>query len=417
MSEKKLAKVFYADLWGLREEKYKYLFKNDAQTTKWQKLEPTAPYYFLVPKDFALQAEYEKFWKVTEIFRKSASGVKTHRDHFIVGFTNEEILQKLRVFTGNLVDELVKESLDLKDTRDWTLKEAREEARKNKSENRICEYAYRPFDDRKICYDPCLIDRGCDRWPFMECFLQENFGIAFKRSRFLKTKEFHHIFVVDNVGDINFYGDQTAFFPLYLYSEEMGGELFDRQTPKVKRISNFAPQFLQAIKTPLGTEPTPEDIFFYIYAALCSPTYRKRYEEFLKIDFPSVPLPSNYEVFKRLSDLGKELVDLHLLRHPDLEKTEVGFPKGDSNKVEKVGYDADDQKVFINKEQYFEGVPNEVWEYQIGAYQVMEKYLKDRKGRKLSLDEINHYMKVAKAIQLTIELQQKIDEVYGKTEN
>ena len=150
---------------------------------------------------------------MTEIFKESASGVKTHRDHFIVGFTNEEILQKLRVFTGNLADELVKESLDLKDTRGiGTLKEAREEARKNKSENRICAYAYRPFDDRKICYDPCLIDRGCDRWPFMGCLLQENFGIAFKRSRFLKTKEFHHIFVVDNVGDINFYGDQTAFF-------------------------------------------------------------------------------------------------------------------------------------------------------------------------------------------------------------
>ena len=409
--------VHYADVWGLREEKYKYLFGNDVRTTKWQKLEPTAPYYFFVPKDFALQAEYEKFWKVTEIFRKSASGVKTHRDHFIVGFTNEEILQKLRVFTGNLVDELVKESLDLKDTRDWTLKEAREEARKNKSENRICEYAYRPFDDRKICYDPCLIDRGCDRWPFMGCFLQENFGIAFKRSRFLKTKEFHHIFVVDNVGDINFYGDQTAFFPLYLHSEEMGGELFEKQTPKVKRISNFAPQFLQAIKASLGTEPTPEDTFFYIYAALCSPTYQKRYEEFLKIDFPRVPLPLNMKMFKNLGNLGKELVDLHLLKHPALEKTGVGFPKSDSNKVEKVSYIEERHSVFINKEQYFEGVSNEVWEYRIGAYQVMEKYLKDRKSRKLSLDEINHYMKVAKAIQLTIELQEKIDEIYGKAEN
>ena len=128
-------------------------------------------------------------------------------------------------------------------------------------------------------------------------------------------------------------------------------------------------------------------------------------------------MPSNYDIFKELSNLGKELVDLHLLKHPDLEKTEVGFPKSGSNKVEKVSYDEESQRVFINKEQYFEGISKEVWEYQIGAYQVMEKYLKDRKGRKLSLDEINHYMKVAKAIQLTIGLQEKIDDIYRKTEN
>jgi len=175
-------------------------------------------------------------------------------------------------------------------------------------------------------------------------------------------------------------------------------------------MSNFNPEFSKALKESLGVQPTPEEIFYYIYAVLYSPTYRKRYEEFLKIDFPRVPLPSNYEVFKELSKLGKELVDLHLLKHPDLEKTDVGFPKSGSNKVEKVGYVEESQRVFINKEQYFEGVSREAWEYQIGAYQVMEKYLKDRKGRKLPLDEINHYMKVAKAIQLTIELQQKIDD-------
>lgn len=95
MSDKRLAKVFYADLWGPRKEKYKYLFENDIRTTKWQELDPVTPYYFFVPKDFALQAGYEKFWKVTEIFKEWSSGVKTHRDHFIVGFTKEEIAQRL----------------------------------------------------------------------------------------------------------------------------------------------------------------------------------------------------------------------------------------------------------------------------------------------------------------------------------
>ena len=118
----------------------------------------------------------------------------------------------------------------------------------------------------------------------------------------------------------------------------------------------------------------------------------------------------------KLSRLGKELVDLHLLKHPVLEETGIGFPESGSNKVEKARYDEKTQRVYFNEEQSFEGIPKEVWEYRIGAYQVMEKYLKDRKGRRLSLDEISHYMKMAKAIRLTIELQERIDEVYRKVD-
>jgi predicted helicase len=253
----------------------------------------------------------------------------------------------------------------------------------------------------------------------MGCFFEQNLGIVFKRSRFLKTKEFHHLFAVERLGDINFFGDQSIFFPLYLYPGESTGPIHElplRAKSETHRTPNLSSEFLSAVKESLGSEPTTEEILFYIYAVLYSPTYRKRYEEFLKIDFPRVPLPSNYEVFKELSRLGKELIDLHLLKHPDLEKTKVGFPKSGSNKVEKVGYVEESQRVFINKEQYFDGIQKQVWEYQIGAYSVIEKYLKDRKGRKLSLDEINHYMKVAKAISKTIGLQEKIDEVYTKAE-
>jgi len=413
--------VHYADVWGLRQEKYKYLFGNDLQKTKWQELEPVAPYYFFVPKDFALQAEYEKFSKITEIFKKWSSGVKTHRDHFVVGFTKEEIMQRLRVFTGNLSDDLIKESLKLKDTRDWKLREAREEAQREKLENRIYPYAYRVFDNKKICYSFSLIEEGCDRRDLMKHLLpvsEENFSLATTRQ--LSSTQFNHAFVATNITDMCLLSTKTKettyVFPLYLYPDEPDGAGYNlplrtKESYQAKRIPNFTPEFLEAIKASLGSEPTPEEIFHHIYAVLYSPTYRKRYEEFLKIDFPRIPLPTNQDAFKQLSDLGKELLELHLLKHPDLEKTEVGFPKDGSNKVEKVSYTEGNQRVFINKEQYFEGVPKEVWEYRIGAYQVMEKYLKDRKGRKLSLDEINHYMKVAKAIQLTIDLQHKIDDV------
>jgi predicted helicase len=418
VKEEKLAKVFYADLWGLRVEKYDYLLKNDVRTTQWKELKPTPPYYFFVPKDFALQAEYEQFWKITEIFKEWSSGVKTHRDHFVVGFTKEEIVQRLRVFTGNLPDELVAQSCNLKNTGTWKLEEAREKIKGKKVENKIYPYSYRPFDIRWICYESSLIDR--DRWPFMKNLLKEN--LTFVTTRILSRPPFNHVFISNILSDICLISLKTKetsyFFPLYLYPDESVGAIHElplRNKSQPNRIPNFTPEFLQAIKASLETELTPEEIFYYIYAVLFSPTYRKRYEEFLKIDFPKIPLPSTFESFKELSSLGKELVDLHLLKHPDLDRTEVGFPKAGSNEVTKikvVGAD-DNLSVYINQDQYFESIPKQVWEYRIGAYQVMEKYLKDRKGRKLSLEEVNHYMKMAKAIQLTIKLQKRIDEVYA----
>jgi len=399
-------KLHYADLWGPREDKYEYLFGNDVQTTEWQKLEPFAPYHFFVPKDFALQSEYEKFWKVTEIFKEWSSGVKTHRDHFIVGFKKEEIIQRTRIFIGNLPDELVKKSLGLTDTRDWKLADAREKAKLQKLDDKVRRYAYKPFDCRLVCYELCLIDRGCDRWDLMKHLLNENMCLALMR-RPIPPNGLTQVLTVDSIADINFYAYQTYFFPLHLYLDRpVLGE----------HISNFTDDFLQAVRESLSSEPTLDEIFYYIYAVLYSPTYRERYEEFLKIDFPRIPLPSDNGLFKELSDLGKELVDLHLFKSSALDETEIGFPVGDSNTVEKVFYDEGNQRVFINKAQYFEGISIGVWEYQIGAYQVMEKYLKDRKKRKLSLDEINHYMKVAKAIRMTIELQEQIDNVYGKIE-
>lgn len=404
-------KVYYADFWGVREEKYKYLFENKAQTTEWQELKPIAPHYFFVPKDFALQAEYEKFWKVTEIFKEWSSGITTHRDQFVVGFTKEEIIQRLRIFLGNLEDKLVRQGLKLKDTSSWKLTEVRQKTKDEKLKDKIYLYAYRPFDMRYICYDPALIDRP--RLPFMNNLKKDNIALLCMREVVIESG-FSHVLVSDRISDRRmFLSNRGApyFFPLYLYLE-----LFDDETHRAGRISNFTKKFLQAIQEALGLLPTLDEIFYYIYAILHSPTYRKRYKEFLKIDFPRVPLPSDYEVFKELSNLGEELVAFHLLKSPVLGDSEVGFPKSGSNTVDKVSYDKVTQRVFINKEQYFEGISREVWEYRVGAYQVMEKYLKDRKKRKLSLDEINHYIKVAKAIRLTIEQQVKIDTVYQRIE-
>jgi len=414
----KKKKIYYYDLWGMREEKYKYLFGNDAQTTEWQELEPVTPHHFFVPKDFALQPEYEKFWKVTDIFVELSSGVKTSRDKFVVGFTKDEIMQRVRVFTGPLSDELVKESLKLRDTRDWSLLDARRKAKAEKLEDKIISYAYRAFDNRLICYSFSLIEPGNDRFSLMKNLLRDNLVIC--STRIISGKHFEHTFISNTVGDYCYISNKTKevnyFFPLYLYPYQPKGSLFGEAASELKRIPNFTDKFLQTIKASLGQEPTAEEIFYYIYAVLFSPTYRERYEEFLKIDFPRVPLPSSNILFKELSNHGKELVELHLLKASTLDETNIGFPKSGSYNVEKASYDDENQRVFINKEQYFEGISMEVWIYRIGAYQVLEKYLKDRKKRRLSLDEINHYMKVAKAIRLTIELQKRVDEVYRKIE-
>jgi len=284
---------------------------------------------------------------------------------------------------------------------------ARKTTRYNQDQIRL--YCYRPFDIRHIYTENKFLWRSVEE--LKNHFNFENFALV--TTRILATPPFNHVFVAQNIGDNTFISGKTKernyFFPLYLYPAKPKGQILDEKTYKIERFPNFYSEFLQSLKESLGKEPAPEDIFSYIYAVLYSPVYRKRYEEFLKIDFPRVPLPKDYKLFKALSNLGKELVDLHLLRHSSLDKTEIGFPESGTDMIEKLSYDEKTQRVYINNDQYFEVVPNEVWHYRIGSYQVMEKYLKDRKGRKLSLDEINHYMKVEKAIRLTIKIQQRID--------
>ncbi len=407
-------KVYYTDLWGQQNEKYNYLFENDVESVDWEKLKPKEPYYFFVPKDFALQVEYDKFWKVTDIFKVWSSGVKTHRDHFVVGFTKEEIVQRLKVFTGDLSDELVKERLKLKDTRDWKFKEAREKGKRENLEEKIYYYAYRAFNDRLICYELNLIERGCDRWNLMKHLLKENLTLITTRKISLHLP-FSHVSVEDKIGDIRYivdYEAQAYFFPLYLYPNESGRTLIDENASKPECTPNFTSNFMQAINEALGTEPTAEEIFYYLYAVLYSPTYRKRYEEFLKIDFPRVPSTSDRDLFKTLCRLGSELVSLHLMKSPELNNLITEFKGEGDNIVATIGKNSyKDGKLHINKTQYFEGIPEGVYNFYIGAYQVCRKWLKDRKGRELTEDEIEHYQKIVVALNETLRIMKEIDEV------
>lgn len=238
-------------------------------------------------------------------------------------------------------------------------------------------------------------------------------------------------------------------FPLYLYTtpEDTAGTLFAQS--ETTRKANLSPAFIAALSEKLGipfveggdplrpaaTSPksasdlgeagwgsmppaffTPEDVFHYAYAVFHSPTYRSRYAEFLKIDFPRLPLTGDRGLFFALAEKGSQLVALHLLKSPLLNEFITSYPAAGDNRVGKVAFAPDGKRaglgrVWINARQYFGGVPAEVWNFRIGGYQVCEKWLKDRKDRVLSGEDINHYQRVIVALQGTIRLMAEIDEV------
>ncbi|NQE54197.1 hypothetical protein C5S29_11440 [ANME-1 cluster archaeon GoMg3.2] len=410
-----IAKVYYAEKWGLREAKYKWLLRNDIETTEWEELKPNSPFYFFVPRDETYQEEYEKYWKVTDIFPVNSVGIVTARDKFVIDFDRDALKRRIEMFKDlSIPDEVIKQKFKLKDTSTFKLRRSRETLSKDdKWEQYFSEILYRPFDRKKIYYTNIVVERPL--LDVMRHMMQENISLCAMRQVALDENYTHFLvsqYMVDNRTFLSSKGIIQQF-PLYLYPDESKGKLIGEKASKPERIPNISKEFLQAVKEAVGTESTPEEIFYYIYAVLYSPTYRKRYEEFLKIDFPRVPLPSDLEKFKNLSELGKELVELHLLKHSSLSKTEIGFPVSGPNTVEKVSYDEETKRVYFNKEQYFDGVSKAVWEYQIGGYQVMAKYLKDRKKRELSLEEIEHYRMVAKAIARTIEVQGEVEKVFG----
>ncbi|MEW6686457.1 MAG: type ISP restriction/modification enzyme [Candidatus Edwardsbacteria bacterium] len=240
---------------------------------------------------------------------------------------------------------------------------------------------------------------------------------------------FRHAFANTNVIDIGFLSSKTSetahIFPLYLYQKKDNPKkhsfrslmmLFETQAKYQTRTPNLNKEFVNKIELTYKRKILPEQIFYYIYAVLYSNIYRKKYAEFLKIDFPRVPLTDRYELFQALTKLGEGLVSLHLLKSPLLNETKAKYPIAGNDKVEKVQYEAKTGKIYINQKQFFEGIPEGVWQYQIGGYQVLDKWLKDRQDRTLLAEEIEHYLKVITTIKHTLKLQKKIDRLYAELE-
>lgn len=192
--------------------------------------------------------------------------------------------------------------------------------------------------------------------------------------------------------------------------------VFDEKEKYKIKVPNFRQEILKHLNETYKQEIRPEEIFNYIYAILYAPSYREQYNEFLKIDFTRIPFTDDFKLFKKLGDLGKELIELHLLKSSSLKSSFIKFPAKETDIIDKVIYDKKARRIYINEQQYFECTPEELWEYYIGSYQVLEKWLKDRSGKKPSLNEIDHYFKIAMALKETIEIQNKINKNFQEIE-
>jgi len=429
--------VGYDDIWGVREFKYEHLLSNDMKSTQWTKLDPknTSNFFFTI-KDFAFIEEYRRGWILTEIFGTGniakdqgkywGSGVKTNRDRLLVDFERGPLENRIRTLADlEISDDEIKMKYGLEDGKYWNTRRERDKIKDSKWTEHTTKYFYRPFDTRWILYQPNLIEigRGGASKFVMKNMLQENLSLCTMRQ--VVKDDFRHVLVSRNINDMNILASHHVSqitFPLYFYTSESVLDVQETNYIRVTRYPNMSPKFITAMEEKPGLrfvpdgkgdlEKTfgPEDMLHYIYAIFHSPTYRTRYAEFLKIDFPRVPLTSNQKLFRTLVEKGEELVALHLMESPKLSQLITGFPVSGSDGVEAVGYVEANQRVYINKTQYFEGIEREVWEFHIGGYQVLQKWLKDRKGRPLGWDDQQHYQKIVVALKETIRLMAEIDE-------
>ncbi|KAF0109801.1 MAG: N-6 DNA methylase [Chloroflexi bacterium] len=454
--------INHIGFWGLREEKYSLLHKVLLPNIKWKQILPKKPHYLFVPQNTKLLPEYEKNWQITDIMQKNSVGLYTARDDFAIQQTADEVNKNIRDFV-NLPFETARTKFNLgEDSRDWQVKFAQNDIKSSGSkENNIVPIDYRPFDIRFTYYTGKSKGFHCmPRGEIMRNLVrQDNIAlVSLRRTR--GQEDWNYAFIGSHIIDKSCITslDNASVFPLYLYSENNGstGTLFAQTEPT--RQSNLAPAFLKELSGKLGlqfvpdgqgdlkTTFGPEDVFYYAYAVFHSPTYRSRYAEFLKIDFPRLPLTSNRKLFAALAAKGKELVELHLLKNPKVENFITTYPVVGDNVVVKVGFVASppqtpsppylslrsgmqkprpspasrrgssgsNGRVWINPRQYFGGVPEEVWNFKIGGYQVCDKWLKDRKGRVLSGEDISHYQRVVVSLKETIRLMAEIDMVIPK---
>ena len=425
------ATVRHADLWGSREFKYEWLETKAPEDVQWQALKPRLPQLLFIPRDDEGAIDYELGWKVSEIFPLNGTGVVTKSDDLNIHFSKDECFEAMKWFAASTEEKArARFRLPGPNVRDWKFHDAVTDLKKSGLDSeRIVKILYRPFDLRYVYYSG--VSRGVMGWPvvrimrhFLELKELPNLGLVCAK----QSKDDWGAFVTETIGghkacvayDIN------TYLPLWLVPKDIQAGV-----PVVKqRYPNLSRAFLARVGDALGVpveEPhglpqgvSPTDVLAYVYAVLCAPSFRKRYATFLKNDFPRIPIgvmkksKSNdpfSAVWAKLIILGSELVELHRLRQvPSGGRPK--FPIAGDGSVDTVRFEQGDDpvgRVWINATQYFDGVDAETWQFRVGGYQVCQRWLKDRKGRRLSLDDIETYGKIVSSIKRTHVIASQVD--------
>jgi predicted helicase len=374
---KKLADVYHYDIYGKRDSKYQFLNDNSLNSLKWKKLNYKEPAYFFIPKDSSLNDEYNSYISLIELYPQNSMGIATGKDSELVKFDQLE-------FEGHI---------------------------KN-----IRKFFYKPFDIRFTIFDNNILQRA--RFKHMKnCIKKENISLNIVRQSKLNGVE---ALMSTDISNRDLVTNHTYNLPLYLYQNE--NSLENERVPNlnldiVKEVEDNLK--LKFVNEKEDTKDTfaPIDLLDYIYAVLHSPTYREKYKEFLKIDFPRVPYPS-IENFWQLVELGGNLRALHLLEDKTLD-TRIIDINGEGtteikNKLNKKDFTIEDDKVILNLNEDISiiNIPLIAWNFYIGGYQPAQKWLKDRVGRTLSRSDLKHYNKIINALCKTDEIMKKIDEVF-----
>lgn len=423
---KKGCKVYVNDLYGTREDKYRWLDKTPFSKRRYELEKPVSPFYFFKKTNTKGLEQYLNWMSVTEIFPVNSVGIVTARDEFAISYDQNTLKNRITQFSNlKIEDELIAQGFSLKNTGAWNLTDARKSlAKDNDAFEKISTILYRPFDKRYILYSDYIVERS--RRDVMEHMLIDNLGLAIGRQGQVVGDEhlWNLVFITEELVDFNlFYRGGELLFPLYLYKPDEDKKkksslqtimLFeeDIEYGKGGRKPNIAPKVLEMLLSAYKKLPTPEQILHYCYAVLYSNSYREKYAEYLRIDFPRIPFTNDYRLFTKMSEYGEELAQLHLLKSKKLNKPIVKYRGMGDDKIEKVSYNEENGYVSINHKKYFDGITPQMWNYHIGGYQVLEKYLKDRKGRQMNDPAI--YCKIATAISCTIDIQNKLDSLFEK---
>jgi hypothetical protein len=362
----KLADVYYSDLFGTREAKFLELDYGEVISQKIN-LDPTM--YYFVNKNTIGKAKYEKGVSISDLFRINSVGVVTAADSILISESKEGLIQKVYEAKSNPKPGKIYERL----------------ANSTIMEEFIAPVSYRPFDDQFIYYDATVIERSREK--VMRNYLNgNNIGLIFKRGGIEEKSA--PVFVVQNISESRSWsrpGMEGIEFNAPLYIVGIDGS----RTPNLDHFT------LNVLIEKLVTSPSNEDVLDYIYAVLHSPSYCNEFMEFLKNDFPRIPIPTQAD-FDRLVPLGRELRELHLMKSPLIDHYETTFPEAGDCLIDKVSYT--EGKVWINKTQYFGNVPELAWNFYIGGYQPAQKWLKDRKGRQLTDSDLVHYQRIIKIL-------------------